>query len=308
VIGRIILFTTTRCDLRCVHCLQGLPDKRADIPVDLVAQILEEARPFGAGHVVLTGGESRLHPEFDRLVDTIVEAGYVWSFISNGQQALSYVRAAIRHREAFDHATLSIDGATAEVHDALRNRPGAFERLLAVAEHYVRLGFKLRLQSCLSQPNKHQLEDIARLAADLGAVMYRAGGIIPSEGTEALNLSDEERDDLYTRLMALKDELDLDIRAPSALRAGRGVDFCDVLALHSLTFNARGEMIFCCDVDRPGAVIGSPAETPLPDLIKARLDMTARLKKRRVEMIAAGETMPGFNTCLFCNAYFANAG
>jgi molybdenum cofactor biosynthesis enzyme MoaA len=45
--------------------------------------LLDEARLFGVRHVGLTGGEPRLHPQFERLIEIILEADYKLSFVSN---------------------------------------------------------------------------------------------------------------------------------------------------------------------------------------------------------------------------------
>jgi MoaA/NifB/PqqE/SkfB family radical SAM enzyme len=306
MIRKLIVETTMRCDLACLHCLQG-PKSAVDFPLDVLPRLLEEARPFGPKHVVLTGGEPHLHPEFDRLVEIVHEAGYTWSFVSSGWKALPYVHVMNRFRETCSHATLSLDGATAETHDAIRGRAGAFDRVVISAEHYRKIGFEIRLQASINKLNMRELEAIAQLAIDLGAASFGVAGTIPTTWNTDLQLSEEERLDIYERVKALQQEIGLTIRHGSSLHTAGGVNFCPVLGPDSLTFNPRGEMILCCDIQAYGdtAVIGSAVDRSLPALLNGWLDVVNGLKKQRVEMIAANESEEvGFDTCAFCNRYF----
>ena len=95
----VALITTLRCDLACAHCLRGHPDERPDFPLDLLPRLLVEAKPFGVRHIALTGGEPRLHPQFEQIVAMVVGAGYTWSFVSNGMQTAPYEPLVERYRE-----------------------------------------------------------------------------------------------------------------------------------------------------------------------------------------------------------------
>ena len=117
MLSSIALINTTRCDLKCQHCLRGFPENRQDFPLDLLDKLLTEASVFGARQVGLTGGEAYLHPQFEQMVETIVRYGYTWHFTSNGQSTKVYLPLMKRTREQFTHLTVSIDGVNAETHD-----------------------------------------------------------------------------------------------------------------------------------------------------------------------------------------------
>jgi MoaA/NifB/PqqE/SkfB family radical SAM enzyme len=116
------IFVTTRCDLRCAHCLRGHYEgqEHQDFSLDLLTRLLEEGRPFGARQFGFTGGELCLHPEFSQMVAMVVDAGYRWSFVSNGQRSEPYCSLMTRFRSAFKSANLSLDGADAKTHDGIR--------------------------------------------------------------------------------------------------------------------------------------------------------------------------------------------
>ncbi len=306
MLSRIALIVTTRCDYRCAHCLRGLSGEKVDFPLELLPGLLEQARPFGARHVALTGGEPRLHPRFAELVEMICAAGYTWHFVSNGAQVEPYLRLMERFREGFTGVSLSLDGATAEVHDAIRHKQGAFERVIAAVKRYQQAGFQVQLGACLSQLNKGQVEDLLHLAEELGVCGLKFGGTIPAPGNQALVLSEADLLGLYQQIQALREVTELPLSTFSSLYTPGGVHFCGNLELKEATFNPRGEMMFCCDTRGYGAALGSLRDGSFAGLIQEWLRAAAALQGERVRCIAEGVMGEGFDSCVFCNEYFTN--
>jgi MoaA/NifB/PqqE/SkfB family radical SAM enzyme len=304
MLTHLAIITTTRCDLKCQHCLRGFPKKHQDFPLDLLDKILTEALPFGASQISLTGGEPHLHPYFKEIVDTIVRYGYKWSFGSNGQKTEPYLFLMERYRNQLTHVTLSIDGARALTHDLIRNKRGSFKNVIAAARLYVEHGYRLQISVCLNQINKLEVVEILELAEDLGATSIRFGGLIPDSQNMHLQLGDEESQRLYQKIIAFRDKSKLRIDTGCALYTRGGVNFCNNLNLRNLTFDEFGQLMFCCDIHAKLAVIGSIRELHLSDLIQSWLRKTMLLQDLRTERIAEGKMEVGFDTCRFCNSYF----
>ncbi len=301
----LAIITTLRCDLKCAHCLRDFPKQRPDFPLELLPRLLMEAKPFGAKHIALTGGEPHLHPQFDQMVDMVVAAGYTWSFVSHGGRTQPYEPLLERFGENLSHISLSIDGATADIHDEIRRKAGAFERVTAAARRYVEMGLKVKMSTSLNTLNKHQLEDFVQLAQNLGVSHLMIGGTIPTPWNEDLQLNDDERLALYEQVSTLQHNSEgLRITYFSSLHTRGGINFCNNLTLWELTFNSRGELMFCCDTHSYGAVIGALSRQPLGELIKAWLARSNELQHHRTDALLNGRTAPDFDTCAFCNHYF----
>lgn len=300
----LVFIVTMRCDLKCAHCLRDFPKERPDLPLELATRLLIEAKTFGADHVAFTGGEAHLHPQFPQLVEMAVAAGYTWHFISHGGRTEPYLPLMEKYRTQLTHVSLSIDGATAETHDKVRRREGAFARVTQAAKIYVEHGHKLHVAASLNQLNKHEMEDIAQLAIDLGASSLSFGGTIPTAWNQELALSDDERLDLYQRLLTLQAKHTLPIRGLSSLYTNGGVHFCNNTHLYELTFNPRGELSFCCDTQSYGAIVGSAHTQPLSELIKTWLGYATRLHEHRTDLLTQGAMPARFDTCAFCDYYF----
>ncbi len=301
----IAIITTLRCDLKCAHCLRDYPKQRPDFPMQLLPRLLMEAKAFGTKHIALTGGEPHLHPQFDQIADMVVSAGYTWSFVSHGGRTAPYEALLNKFGESLTHMSLSIDGATAEVHDDIRRKAGAFQRVTSAARHYRALGFKVKMSTSLNKVNKHQLPEIIALARDLEVNHLMLGGTIPTPWNEDLQLTDAENDELYQAIAKFQSETrDLRITHFSSLHTRGGVNFCDILNMGELTFNARGELMFCCDTHSHGAIIGSLAHQPFGELVKTWLNQANILQQHRANLLMTGDLEAGFNTCTFCNRYF----
>ncbi len=128
-------------------------------------------------------------------------------------------------------------------------------------------------------------------------------GVIPVGWADDLVLSDAESLALYQQVNDLRARSGFDIRPLSSLYTPGGVYFCGNLSLWELPFNARGDLIFCCDTTGEGARLGSLREKPLAALIQDWLAHSRALQADRAERIARGEMGEKFDTCVFCNAF-----
>ena len=304
MLTNLAIITTLRCDLKCQHCLRGFPKERPDFPMEMLDKLLTEAMPFGAKHVALTGGEPHLHPNFEKIVEKIVAYGYSWHFVSHGQRTEPYLPSMERYKDKVTHVTLSIDGATAETHDEIRQRKGAFEKVTASARKYVELGYKVRVSSTLNRKNKSEVEALLNLAQDIGASYMNFGGTIPTPWNQDLVLNDGESLELVQQITTLREKSGFDVQHFSSLHTRGGVNFCNVLNLRELTFNSLGELIFCCDTIENGAVTGSLREHSFAEFVKLWLAQSNSLQAQRAEQIATGNLGEKFDTCAFCNSHF----
>ena len=126
----LTVLVTQRCNLRCAHCLREHPDKPSDLDVDVYRRVLDDCRRADFQVVHYTGGEPCLHPDFAAMVDMAVERGFRFSINTNGWIVDRYLPVVEKHREAFDYFSISVDGATAAVHDEQRRRKGSFDHAL----------------------------------------------------------------------------------------------------------------------------------------------------------------------------------
>jgi len=144
-----------------------------------------------AGVAVLTfsGGEPLLRKDIYDMIKRADGSGMLCTIASNGTLITSKV--AERLAEAgVRRVEIGLDGARAETHDYLRNRPGSFEATIRGIRNCTKVGFdELATTMTLYSENANELEETMDLAEKLGATRFYLNRLIPAgRGAEAIHL------------------------------------------------------------------------------------------------------------------------
>lgn len=205
----IIWDITYACPLRCTHCYSESgrrPSRQLGLDDMLyVADALASLRPE---LVTLAGGEPTLVRGLDQVARRFTAAGVPVGVYTSGWRLAP--ETAARIAGAFDVVTISVDGATAAVHDRIRGRDGSFDRALAAAALLDTIAgrervagpatFRLGLDFVVTRGNYHQLEDFCRTVVPrlphLDAVSFAAvvpTGLASRPGFAAAELLTEDQ-------------------------------------------------------------------------------------------------------------------
>jgi MoaA/NifB/PqqE/SkfB family radical SAM enzyme len=154
---------TYACQLRCTHCYTE-SGRRASRKLGRaqLLQIADTLVQMQVERVLLVGGEPLLVPELFEIIERLRAGGIPVSCYTNGLDLTTADAIAFAERGAAVH--VSLDGATAEVNDAIRGRPGAFAATMAslhrldavAATRPLRYG----IDAVLVRSNFHQLRQI----------------------------------------------------------------------------------------------------------------------------------------------------
>jgi len=168
--SRLNLRITDRCELSCGICPQAARRRgegagRDELRVAALALYLRGRDPAAGGTAFVWGGEPLLHADLPALLALLREAGFRAELNTSG--SLLAERAA--ELEGVDEWIVSIDGPPA-IHDALRGRPGLFERVATGVERLRTRDGAARLAANLtiSEGNQAHLEAAAEAIAELG--------------------------------------------------------------------------------------------------------------------------------------------
>ncbi|MEV0439797.1 radical SAM protein [Streptomyces spectabilis] len=126
----IVWDITYSCPLRCTHCYSESGRRAAkQLPLVDMVRVTEAMLSLRPAAIVLAGGEPLVVKGLPEVVDRIVDAGVRPYLYTSGW---SLRRPAIDDVLAkCADVSVSVDGATAEVHDAVRGRAGSFDRAMA---------------------------------------------------------------------------------------------------------------------------------------------------------------------------------
>jgi MoaA/NifB/PqqE/SkfB family radical SAM enzyme len=167
---------TTSCNLRCPECPSGLRAftrptgmLHKNFFTDTIDQLSKDLLYL----VFYFQGEPYLNPEFLEMVRYASKKG-IYTATSTNAHYLDDSNARKTVESGLDRLIISIDGATQEVYEKYRVG-GKLEKVLEGTRNIVKWKKELKsktpfifFQFLVVKPNEHQLEDIRRLAKEVG--------------------------------------------------------------------------------------------------------------------------------------------
>lgn len=124
---------TYACNLACVHCLSSSGKRDpGELSTRQCKDIIDELERMQVFYVNIGGGEPTVRPDFWELVDYATAHHVGVKFSTNGVRITPEVATRLAATDYVD-VQISLDGATAEVNDAIRGT-GSFDMAVRAAE------------------------------------------------------------------------------------------------------------------------------------------------------------------------------
>lgn len=170
--------TTKACLLSCKHCRATAIKSRLPEELDfesglrLIDQILEFGEPYPA--LLLTGGDPLMRSDIFDLIKHAREQGIYTAVAASVTPLLDRNRMELLRDLGVEIISVSLDGATAELHDKIRNSPGTFDATLKAIRTAADCGIRLQVNTTVMKSNLRDLADIFHLVRERGAVAWEA--------------------------------------------------------------------------------------------------------------------------------------
>ncbi|MFC4565574.1 mycofactocin radical SAM maturase [Nocardiopsis mangrovi] len=160
---------TYACNLSCAHCLSssGRRDPR-ELSTAEAKAVIDELQAMQVFYVNIGGGEPTVRPDFWELLDYATAHRVGVKFSTNG---VRITPQAARRLAADDYVDvqISLDGATAEVNDALRG-PGSYDTAVRAMRNLADAGMaNFKLSVVCTRHNIPQMDAFKALADTYGA-------------------------------------------------------------------------------------------------------------------------------------------
>lgn len=167
---------TTSCNLRCPECPSGLRSftrPTGMMPEDLFKKTIDELHETLIYLIFYFQGEPFLHPKFLDLVKYASQKG-IYTATSTNAHFLHSDLAKKTVESGLDRLIISIDGTTQETYQAYRIG-GKLEKVIEGTKNIIHWKKELKsktphviFQFLVVKPNQHQIEDVKKLAKQLG--------------------------------------------------------------------------------------------------------------------------------------------
>lgn len=167
---------TTACNLRCPECPSGLRSFTRDtgnMKVDFFRKLIDEMHNQLMWLIFYFQGEPYINPKFLEMVRYAHDRG-IYTITSTNGHFLHPENARKTVASGLDRILISIDGSTQEVYEQYR-KEGKLDTVLEGARNLVQAkndaGSQtphIVFQMLVVKPNEHQIEDVHRLAKEIG--------------------------------------------------------------------------------------------------------------------------------------------
>ena len=144
---------------------------------------------------------------------------------------------------------MSLDSATAEIHDEIRRKAHGHERAVRGVRRAVDAGIEVKLSTVITSRNYAGLEDLARFAQDLGVQGIEFKRFRPTGNGLAsmkdLSLSSGRTGEVRKRLADLAADSSLEVALFYGAEADGSTDFGCPCGIRSLTLRPNGDLAPC---------------------------------------------------------------
>jgi SynChlorMet cassette radical SAM/SPASM protein ScmE len=322
----ISISITGKCNLKCNYCfyaneMAGLQD----LPTGIWLKFFAELAKIGIMDVSLTGGEALLRPDIFELIDGVIANRMRYSLLSNGTMITEKLLENFeqgKRRLRMDYIQVSIDGATAAIHD--QSRPGSFNKAIHGLKLLKKFGFPVAVRVTINKHNLNDLENIAKLLLeDIGVPSFGTNeampigsgcrsdadmSLTPKEQMQAMaiigrlqrryprrlsaNAGPQAKRKMYAEMVHARRTGDTPHTWTMGHLTSCGCVFSKIDILHD------GSIVPCCML--PGLVLGNIKSDSLLDIWYHHPTMIALRERRSIPM----SEVAGCETCewnIYCN-------
>jgi radical SAM protein len=226
----VVVWEATRaCALACVHCrADAIPHRDDDeLSTTEAMRLIDRVRAFGDPPplFVLTGGDPLRRPDVVDLVRYGTAQGLSVALTPSATGAATRARLQALRDAGLARLALSLDGATAESHDAFRGVRGSHAHTRRIIDDARALGLPLQINTTVCRQTVGDLPALAEQVSASGAVLWALFFLIPvgrAQATDALDAAAIER--------VLEWAADLARTAPFGVKTTEAPHFHRVLA------------------------------------------------------------------------------
>ena len=200
---------TYRCNLACRFCYAGCAcskkDHSPEMSFEEVRRVLDIIRKEAeVPSVSWTGGEPLLRKDIVPLTEYAAkELGMRVNLISNGNLLTPELADGLKEA-GLASAQISLEGGSPEVHDALTQVKGSFERTIAAVGLLRERDIFVHTNTTLCSLNREHLEELVERVASLGTGRFSMNLIIPTgSAVRELVVRYREAGDIVRRVDAM---------------------------------------------------------------------------------------------------------
>jgi radical SAM protein len=211
--------TTQACDLACVHCRAcGQPGRNPlELSTEEAKRLIDEIAAMEVPVFVLTGGDPLKRPDIFELVRYASEHKVRISLTPSATPLLTRENIVQLKDCGLARLAVSLDGPTAETHDAFRGVKGSYEWTLNAVKWARQVNLPVQINTTITRHNLSQLDDTIALLKKLDIVLWSVFFLVPTGRGQSIDLiSAEEFEQVFQKLYETSRQAMFDIKSTEA--------------------------------------------------------------------------------------------
>jgi len=204
LLHEVSLELTYHCNLDCFYCYNDREKPGQPLSLQQYETLLEDMAEMQVLHLMLTGGEPMVHPDFYAIGRKAKSLGFVTRLRTNGHGLNR--KQAERLRDEVDPIAVevSLHGATSDVHDRQTRVAGSFDQLVANLQTAKEVGLRCSVVSTPTAWNEHQIECMYALCDSLGVPLRFQGPVSPRDNGDLTPLQIQPSDKAWRAISTVK--------------------------------------------------------------------------------------------------------
>ena len=177
--------TTIKCNLSCAHCRRVEDDEQVitDMSTEQSKAMIDQLADVGQSQgfmpiLVFSGGEPLCRGDLFEVIEYASSKGLILALATNGTLIDEEIAKKVK-QSGIQRASISLDGATSEVHNKLRQQEGSFEAAIQGINNLRDNEVPFQINVTMTKYNAGQLEEIYELAKSLGSVALHIFMLVP---------------------------------------------------------------------------------------------------------------------------------
>ena len=210
---------TRACAYACIHCRAEAQPKRdpRELTTDEGFRLIDDLVDVGRPILIITGGDPMMRPDLLDLIRYASGHGLRVALSPTATKLVTRARLDEAREAGVARIQMSLDGSRPEVQDAFRGRPGSFQRTLEILDDIRSAGVSLQVGTTVSRYNLDDLDAIARVVGEYGAVMWSLFFLVPTgRGRQEDMISPQEHERVFNWLYDLSKTAPFDVRTTAA--------------------------------------------------------------------------------------------
>ncbi len=220
----VIWEITQACDLACKHCRASA--QPFSNPEELTTQegkhLIDQIADMDVPIFVMTGGDPLKRRDVFELIQYANHRGVHAALTPSATPLLTREAIFQLKGAGLSRLAISLDGATPEMHEAVRGVKGAFARTLDAVRWANEAGLPIQVHTTVSRHNASDLDSLAEMLRNMQIVMWSVFFLVPlGRGKNEDVLTGAEFEAVFAKLYELSKKVPFQVKTTEAMHYRR---------------------------------------------------------------------------------------